>query len=76
VSDSINKLLNTDTLSEKLAEIEKVAGDVALAKDKRVLKSIDVALASLSLRATAWKIDLSKKGNAVDLKLIKGKKNA
>jgi hypothetical protein len=54
VADNLKRTLNTDSDSDKLAEIEIVLGQISLLEDWEALRRLDVELINLARRAEGW----------------------
>jgi len=54
VADNLKRTLQTDSDSDKLAEIELVLGQISLLEDWEALRRLDVELLNLAKRAEGW----------------------
>jgi hypothetical protein len=54
VADNLKRTLSTDSDAEKLAEIERVLGQISLLEDWEALRRLDVELLNLARRAEGW----------------------
>jgi ParB/RepB/Spo0J family partition protein len=82
LSDSIDKMLNTDTASKKLGEVRKNVKNLVLEEDRETVRRIIFELAALTERSDNWQRRLSaaleksvavKQEKAVALKVITDK---
>jgi ParB family chromosome partitioning protein len=55
VVDSIRRSLQSDSNSDKLAQIERVLGQISLLEDWEALRRLDVELLNLAKRAEGWR---------------------
>lgn len=55
LADSIEKMLNTDSAADKLAEVVKALGDITLDDDLRIVSRLDFEIGELSERCDTWK---------------------
>ena len=73
VIEQIERMANTDTVAEKLAEIAKAIPSISGNEDKQVVQRIDLALEQLGDRAEDWRKKLRPGKNVVPLSAVPGK---
>jgi hypothetical protein len=71
--EQIERILNSDTTAEKLAEIIKAIPDITENEDRQAVQRIDLALEQLAGRAQDWRSKLNPKRKVVPLAAITGK---
>jgi hypothetical protein len=69
----IERMLNTDTVADRLLEIRKAIPDLTENEDKQVVQRLDFALEQLGDRAEDWRSKLNPKKKIVPLTPVTGR---